>query len=127
MIGDDEEEKPTAWMVWTDGSSNQWAGGVGVLLWSPEGDTIECAICLKFLTIHNEANYEAILSSLNLAKAAGAESTVIHCDSQVVVGHINDKYEAKGEWMKEYLSMVRDKISERFSVKFVQTPREENE
>ena len=26
----------------------------------------------------------------------GVESVVIHCDSQVVVGHINGNYEVKG-------------------------------
>ena len=50
---------------------------------------------------NNEAEYEAVLSSLDLAKAAGAKLVVIHCDSQVVVGHINGDYEAKGERMKE--------------------------
>ena len=91
-----------------------------------EGDTIECAICLQFLTTNNKAKYEAVLSSLNLAKSAGAELAVIHYDSQVVVGHINGNYEVKGECMKEYLSMVKSKMSEEFLVKFVQIPREEN-
>ena len=44
-----------------------------------------------------------------------------------MVGHINRDYEAKGERMKEYLSMVKSKMSEEFLVKFVQIPREENE
>lgn len=64
---------------------------------------------------------------LDLAKAARAKSAVIHYDSQVVVRHINGDYEAKGERMKEYLSMVKSKMSKEFSVKFVQIPREENE
>ena len=43
-----------------------------------------------------------------------------------MVRHINGDYKAKGEWMKEYLSMVKSKMSEEFSVKFVQILREEN-
>ena len=46
MTGRDEEEKPTTWMIWTDSSSNQRVEGVGVLLRSLEGDTVECAIRL---------------------------------------------------------------------------------
>ena len=46
---------------------------------------------------NNEAEYEAVLKGLNLAKAAGASSVVIHYDLQVVVGHINGDYKAKGE------------------------------
>ena len=52
---------------------------------------------------------------------------VIHCDSQVVIRHINSDYEAKGEWMREYMSMIKGKVSEGLSVKFVQIPKEENE
>ena len=58
-------------MIWTNASSNQWAGGAKVLLRSPEGDTIECVIHLQFSTTNNEAEYEVILLDLNLAKATG--------------------------------------------------------
>ena len=44
-----------------------------------------------------------------------------------MVGQINGDYEAKRERMKEYLSMVKSKMSEEFLVKFVQIPREEKE
>ena len=44
-----------------------------------------------------------------------------------MVGHINGDYEAKGEQMKEYLSMVKSKMGKEFSVKFVKIPRKENE
>ena len=63
----------------------------------------------------------------NLAKVAEASSVVIHSYSQVIVGHINGDYEAKRERMKEYLSMVKERISQKFSAKFVQIPRGENE
>ena len=39
---------------------------------------------LDFLTTNNEAEYEALVVSLDLAKATGAASVVIYCDSQVV-------------------------------------------
>ena len=58
-------------MIWTNASSNQQAGGAKVLLWSPEGDTIDLAVRLQFSTTNNEAEYEVILSDLNLAKATG--------------------------------------------------------
>ena len=44
-----------------------------------------------------------------------------------MVGHINDDYEVKGEQMKKYLTMIKSKMSKKFSIKFVQIPREENE
>ena len=64
---------------------------------------------------------------LNLAKAARASSVIIHSDSQVVIGHINGDYEAKGERIKKYLSFVKRRTYQNFPTEFVQVPREENE
>ena len=76
---------------------------------------------------NNEVEYKAVFSGFELAKVVGVESVVIQCNSQVVVGHINGDYKAKGEWMKEYLSMVKDRMSEGFLAKFIEIPREKNE
>ena len=119
MAKEDEEERSATWMVWTDGSSNQWARGALVLLRSPKRDTFEYAIHLQFPTTNNETKYKADLSSLNMAKVAGAMSVVIYYNSQVVVRHINSDYKSKGEQMKEYLSMIKRKESERLSAMFV--------
>ena len=72
------------WSIHTDGSSNQCSGGAGVVIQTPEGDKIECMIRLDFPTTNNEAEYEALVAGLDLAKAAGAENMIIHCDSQVI-------------------------------------------
>ena len=72
------------WSIHTDGSSNQHSGGAGVVILTPEGDKSECMIRLDFPTTNNEAEYEALVVGLDLAKAAGAESMIIHCDSQVI-------------------------------------------
>ena len=83
-------------------------------------------IRLDFLTTNNEAEYEALVVGLDLAKAAGAENMIIHCDSQVITSQINGNYECKNERMKKYLEEVKNRISN-LGVKFVQIPREENE
>ena len=59
-------------------------GGASIILLSLEGDTVECMVPLDFPTTNNEAEYEALVVGLDLAKAAGATSVVIYCDSQVV-------------------------------------------
>ena len=56
-------------------------GGASVVLLSPERDMVECMVCLDFPTTNNEAEYEALVAGLDLAKAAGAMSVVIYCDS----------------------------------------------
>ena len=55
-----------------------------MVLLSPKGDVVECMIRLNFPTTNNEAKYEALVASLDLARAAGATSVVIYCDSQVI-------------------------------------------
>ena len=69
------------WNIHTDGSSNQRSRGAGVVIQTPEGNKIECMIRLDFPTTNNEAEYEALVAGLDLAKAAGAENMIIHCDS----------------------------------------------
>ena len=58
--------------------------GAGVVIQTPEGDKIECLIRLDFPTTNNEAEYEALVAGLDLARAAGAENIIMHCDSQVI-------------------------------------------
>jgi len=114
------------WSIHTNGSSNQHAGGVGVIIQTPEGDKIECMIQLDFPITNNEAEYEALVAGLDLVKAAGVENMIMHCDSQVITSQINGDYECGNERMKKYLEEVKSRISG-LEVKFVQIPREENE
>ena len=65
------------WVVRMDGSSTQHVGGNGVVLRPPEGDYLECAVCLHFSMTNNKVEYENIIKGLNLAKALEAESLVI--------------------------------------------------
>ena len=76
--------KGPQWSIHTDGSSNRQARGVGVIHLSPEGDQIECMVHLDFPTTNNEAEYEALVAGLDLAKAVGAVSMVLYYDSQVI-------------------------------------------
>ena len=55
-----------------------------------------------------EAEYEALIAELDLAKATGAENLVVHCDSQVVTSQDSSDNECKNERMKKYLELVKD-------------------
>ena len=96
------------------------------MIQTPEGNKIQCMIRLDFPTTNNEAEYEASVAGLDLAKAVGAENMVVHCDSQVATNQINGGYKCKNERMKRYLEEVKYLI-DNLEVKFVQIPREENE
>ena len=77
-------KKIPLWNIYTDGSTNRQVGGAGVVLFSPEEDKIERMIGLEFHVTNNEAEYKALIAGLDLARAAGVENMIIHCDSQVL-------------------------------------------
>jgi ribonuclease HI len=56
---------------------------------SPEGDTIKQAVRLQYATTNNEAEYEALLAGLKMAKILGATELDVLSDSQLVVGQVN--------------------------------------
>jgi ribonuclease HI len=119
-----EENKDPRWTVHTDGSSTKNAGGVGIIIRSPEGDVIKCAICLQYTTTNNEAEYEALLAGLKTAKTLGATELNVHSDSQLVVGQVNGDYEAKEGRMLQYLNLVKHQMSRFLEVKLTRIPRE---
>ena len=80
-----------------DGLSTLYAGGIGVVLKSHEVDTLKCKVRLHYQTTNNEAEYEALLNGLELAKSLGAELVLVQGDSQLVIGQVNGTYEAKEE------------------------------
>ena len=82
-----------------------------MVLHSPEGDKIECMVRLDFPTTNNEAEYEALIAGLDLAKVAGTENLVVYYDSQVVINQVNGDYEWKNERMKKCLEQVKDRVS----------------
>ena len=60
------------WTINTDGSSTQHGGGAGIVNTSPKNDVLEYGVQLKFPITNNEAEYEALLAGLRIAKALGA-------------------------------------------------------
>ena len=62
-----------------------------------------------------------------MALELGAESREIRSSSQVIVGHIRGKFEAKGEKMKMYLSKVQHMQSSFQKFCIMKIPREDNE
>ena len=56
----DEVDEVQRWVVNVDGSSTLYAGGIGVILKSLEGDKLKYAARLQYQTTKNEAEYKAL-------------------------------------------------------------------
>ena len=104
---DDEPTDPgNVWSLRIDGSSNMNGSGTSIVLESPIGEKINYALRLKFSASNNEAEYEALLAKLCLAKEMRMEQIKIYSDSQLVTNQINGDYQAKGENMVAYLKIA---------------------
>ena len=69
------------WIIHVDGLSTQHAGGIGIVLQSPEGDRLKYKVRLQYQKTNNEVEYETLLKRLELVKSIGAKSILILGDS----------------------------------------------
>ena len=81
-----QEKSEEKWEVNIDGSSVKGAGGVGIVFKTPEGQLLKHVMRLQYPTTNNEAEYEALLTGLRIAKVLGATTLKVLSDSQPVVG-----------------------------------------
>ena len=77
----DANSQEDLWMINTDGSSTQKRGGAGIVITSPEKDVLKYGVQLKFPITNNEAEYEALMTGLRIARALRAEKIVLKSDS----------------------------------------------
>ncbi|XP_072077945.1 uncharacterized protein [Arachis hypogaea] len=106
----DQEEASKAWEIYVDGSSNKVRSGAGIILVNQEGTQIEVSLKFEFPASNNQAEYEALIAGLKLAKEVGATKVIIFSNSQVVTSQINGEYQAKDPNMKRYLEKTLEHL-----------------
>ena len=72
-----EVDEVQNWVINVDGSSTLYAGGIRVILKSPEEDRLKYTAYLQYQTTNNETKYQALLKGLELAKSPRAESVIV--------------------------------------------------
>lgn len=77
------------WNLYVDGASGRNASGAVVVVEGPNGFLIEHSLVFKFKISNNQAEYEALITGLELAKDMGARQLTCRTDLQLVVGQIN--------------------------------------
>ena len=71
----------SSWTLLVDGSNNMSGAKLGLVLISPEGDIIQQAIKCGFKATNNDAEYEALIDGLLLAKDMGIQKLDVISDS----------------------------------------------
>ncbi|XP_020426600.1 uncharacterized protein LOC109950865 [Prunus persica] len=114
------------WTLYVDDSSNAQGYGADLVLISPDKVVLEYALHFKFHTSNNEAEYEALLAGLRLAKEMGAREIQIFSDSQLVVHQVNQDFMAKDASMTAYLQHTQHLLATFDAYLISQVPRSEN-
>ncbi|XP_020204928.1 uncharacterized protein LOC109790223 [Cajanus cajan] len=116
----------TQWILSVDGASNLGGSGAGIVLEGPGGILLEQSLRFKFRASNNQAEYEALLAGMSLAKEMGATSLSARSDSQLITGQVAGTFQAKDPKLAKYLEKVK-LLSENFrEFTLNHVPREQN-
>ena len=92
-------QKPLSWKVYVDGAANYKGFGVGLVLTSPEGITIEKYLRLGFSATNNETEYETLSVGMTMVQKLGGKAVEVFSDSRLVVGQVKGELEARAPRM----------------------------
>ncbi|KAK8951092.1 hypothetical protein KSP39_PZI003623 [Platanthera zijinensis] len=121
-----ETSPVVAWEMLVDGASGKNSFGGGIVLVSPEGTRIEQALKVHFILTNNQAEYEAIIAGLRLARELGIQDIKVSTDSMIVARHIKGEFEVREPTLQLYLTKVKRVIGQFRSFSVQHVPREEN-
>jgi ribonuclease HI len=92
--------------MYFDESKRVQGAGAGVVLISPQGDKLKYILRMSFpQASNNEAEYEALLHGMKMAKACGATRLKIFGDSNLVVQQVMNICEAISDNMTAYRNL----------------------
>lgn len=92
-----------AWTMFVDGAVGSEGSGAGVVIKGPSL-TLKYALKLDFHATNNQAEYEALLAGLQIAKELSPRRLQIDSDSKLVISHVQGSYQAKNPVMCHFLT-----------------------
>nr|XP_009776084.1 PREDICTED: uncharacterized protein LOC104225904 [Nicotiana sylvestris] len=113
------------WTLFADGASNVKGSGLGLVLITPSGEVLRQAIKTFSLT-NNEAEYEALIAGLELARGLNSEVIEIKCDSQLVVNQVYGIFDTNEKSMQQYVVKVQTLLARFREWSITHIPREKN-
>jgi ribonuclease HI len=96
----------SVWTMYFDGSKRIQGAGTGVVLISPQGDKLKYVLRMSFpQASKNEAEYEALLHGMKMAKTCGATRLKIFGDLNFVVQQVINNCDAISDNMTAYKNL----------------------
>nr|GEX53770.1 reverse transcriptase domain-containing protein [Tanacetum cinerariifolium] len=87
-----EKDDIESWTLFTDEASSPKGSGAGLVLIGPRGIEYTYALRLTFPSTNNEAEYEALLAGLRIARQMNISNIEVKVDSKLVANQINRNY-----------------------------------
>ncbi|XP_071695606.1 uncharacterized protein [Rutidosis leptorrhynchoides] len=78
------------------------------------------------MVINNEAEYEALLAGMRIARELGIKKLQAYVDSQLVANQINGTFDANDKSMQSYLALVHSLADTFVDFRISQIPRSQN-
>jgi ribonuclease HI len=115
------------WRMSFDGACSSSGSGVGIVLKIPEKIVHPHAIRLEFSCTNNEAEYEALIQGMILAREMKIEHLIVTGDSELIINQVTQKYNIKKERLKLYFKRVNELMEAfcSFNISFI--PRDKNQ
>ncbi|XP_058784383.1 uncharacterized protein LOC131659176 [Vicia villosa] len=115
------------WKLYFDGSSHKDGTGIGGVIISPDGIPAEFKYSIDGMCTNNEAEYEALITGLELLLELGARNVEIMGDSELVVKHVSKEYKCVKENLIMYF-VIANRLLKRFdSTSIRHIPRRESQ
>ncbi|GAU22857.1 hypothetical protein TSUD_282240 [Trifolium subterraneum] len=126
MVNPPNEGEAHPWTLSVDGSSNLRGSGAGVVLEGPEGVLIEQSLRFAFKASNNQAEYEALIAGMKLAKETEVQELKVQSDSQLVANQVSGEFQTKDPQPTRYLEKVKEMAKQFTMFKLTYVPREQN-
>jgi len=97
----------SVWILSVDGAYNLKGSDTRVILEGPDGVLVEQSLKFSFRANNNQAEYEALITRMILAKEMVVQKLTAKSDSQQIIGQVSGTYLAKDPQMVKYLSYVQ--------------------
>ncbi|GKB25700.1 reverse transcriptase domain-containing protein [Tanacetum coccineum] len=85
-------DKADTWKSYTDGASNDYRFGAGLILIDPEGMEYSYALRLNFGNSNNNTEYEALLTGLRMTVGIKVEKMHTFVDSKLVANQVEGSF-----------------------------------